>query len=91
MGPIYKLLKSHVNYALMWILRILGTIKFYKGPIKISNDPLIFGNVHVFEWDMGHWPILWAHHYFGLGLSLAAQNQIGKNFQQCEYCLIHQF
>ena len=25
-----------------------------KGPIKISNGPLKFGNLHVFEWDMGH-------------------------------------
>ena len=54
----------------MWILRILGPIKFYKGPIKISNGPLNFGNLHVFEWDMGHWPIIRAHHYFGLGLTL---------------------
>ena len=29
-----------------------------------------FGNLHVFEWDMGHWPILTAHHHFGLGLTL---------------------
>ena len=57
LGPIYKLFKSHVNYALMWILRILGPIKFCKGLIKISNGPLEFGNLHVFEWDMGHWPI----------------------------------
>ena len=52
------------------MLRILGPIKFCKGPIKISNGPLEFGNLHVFEWDMGHWPILRAHHHFGLGLSL---------------------
>ena len=37
---------------------------------KISNGPLKFGNLHVFEWDMGHWPILRAHHHFGLGLTL---------------------
>ena len=54
----------------MWILRILRPIKFCKGPIKISNGPLKFGNLHVFEWDMGHWPILKAHHHFGLGLTL---------------------
>ena len=54
----------------MWILRILGPIKFCKGPIKISNGSLKFGNLHVFEWDMGHLPILRAHHNFGLGLSL---------------------
>ena len=65
-----KVFKSHVNYGLMWILRILGPIKFCKGPIKVSNGPLIFGNLHVFEWDMGHGPILRAHHHFGLGLSL---------------------
>ena len=70
-APIYKLFKSHVNYALMWISRILGPIKFCKGPIKISNGPLKFGNLHVFEWDMGHWPILSAHHHFGPGLTLA--------------------
>ena len=69
-GP-HKLFKSHVNFALMRILRILGRIKFCKGPIKISNGPLKFGNLHVFEWDMGHWPILKAHHHFGLGLSLS--------------------
>ena len=32
----------------------------FKWPIKIWK----------FEWDMGHWPILRAHHHFGLGLSL---------------------
>ena len=69
LGPIYKLFKFHVNYALMWILRIIGPIKFCKGPIKISNGSLKFG-LHVFEWDMGHWSILRAHHHFGLGLSL---------------------
>ena len=47
----------------MWILRILGPIKFCKGPIKISNGPLKFGNLHVFKWDMGHWPNLRAHHF----------------------------
>ena len=43
LGPIYKLFKSHANYALMWTLRILGPIKFCKGPIRISNGPLKFG------------------------------------------------
>ena len=78
LGPIYKLqvFKSHVNYALMWILRILGPIEFCKGPIKISNGPLKFGNLHVFEWDMGHWPILRAHHPFGLGLTLCVNTQL---------------
>ena len=68
--PIYKLFKSHVHYALTWILRILGPIKFRKGPIKISKGLLKFGNLHVFESDMGLWSILMAHHHFGLGLSL---------------------
>ena len=42
LGPIFKLFKSHVNYALKRILRILGPIKFCKGPIKISKGPLKF-------------------------------------------------
>ena len=54
----------------MWILRILWPIKFCKGPKKNLNGPLKFGNWHVFEWDMGHSPILRAHHHFGLGLTL---------------------
>ena len=62
LGPIYKLFKAHVNYALKWILRILGPIKFCKGPIKTSKRPLKFGNTNVFEWTMGHWSILRAHH-----------------------------
>ena len=66
----YKLFKSHVNCALIEILRILGPIKFCEGPMKISKGPLKFGNLHVFEWDMGNWAILRAHHHFGLGLSL---------------------
>ena len=33
---------------------------------QISNGTLKFENLHVFEWDMGHWPILRAHHHFGL-------------------------
>ena len=42
LGPIYKLFKSHVNYALMWILRILGS-----GIILAQNDdwPLKWTNV----------------------------------------------
>ena len=69
LGPMYQLFKSH-NCALMGILRILGPIKFCKGPMKISKGPLKLGNLHVFEWDMGHWPILRARHHFGPGLSL---------------------
>ena len=56
--------------SVMWILRVLGPIKFCKGPIKISYGPLKFRTLHVFEWEMGHWPILRAHHHFGLGLTL---------------------
>ena len=47
-------------------------IKDSWGPLKISNGPLKFGNLHLFEWDMGHWPILTAHHHFGPGLSLSS-------------------
>ena len=69
--PIYKLFKSHVNYALYNVdIKDSSPIKFCKRPIKISNGPLKFGNLHVFEWDMGHWSILRAHHYFRLGVSL---------------------
>ena len=42
------------------VLRILGPIKFCKGPLKISNGPLKFSNLHVLEWDMGHWNGIWA-------------------------------
>ena len=28
--------------------------KFSKGPIKNSNGPLKFGNLHVCEWERGH-------------------------------------
>ena len=56
----------------MWILRILG-------PIKISNGPLKFGNLHVFEWDMGHWPVLRAHHHYGLGLTLLGSPDIKQS------------
>ena len=58
------------QYFIKAILRILGPIKFCKGSVKISNGPLKFGNLHVFEWDIGHLPILRAHHHFALGLSL---------------------
>ena len=81
LGTIYKLhvFKSHVN-ALMWILRILGPIKFCKGPIKISNGrrrPLKFVNLHVFEWDLR------AHYHFGLGLTLLYL--VCTNFQLHKY------
>ena len=59
-----------INYALikiMWILRILGPIKFCKWPIKFCKWPI---KIWKFEWDMAHWPILRAHHHFGLGLTL---------------------
>ena len=56
----------------MWILGIFGPIKFCKGPIKIAKCPLKFGNLHVFELDKSHWPIIRTHHHFGPGLSLQA-------------------
>ena len=62
---------SYLNImSIMRILRILKPIKFCKGPIKISNGSLKFGNLNVFEWNMGHWPVLRAHHNCGLGLTL---------------------
>ena len=55
LGPIYKLFKSHVYYALKLISRVLGPIKFCKGPVKNSKDPLKIVNMHPFvnEWDIG--------------------------------------
>ena len=85
---IYKLFKSHANCALMCILRILGPIKFCKGPIKISNGQFKFGNLHVFEWDMGNWPILRPHHQFGLGLSLPPFYSIGRIMQWHHFNII---
>ena len=72
----------------MWILRILGPIKFCKGPIKISNGPLKNENLHLFEWGIGHWPILRAHHHFGLGLSLLDKITFTTLSSKC--CLIWQ-
>ena len=65
----WALFKSPVNYVLEWILRILGSILFCKGPIKKFKGQLELGNLHIFEWDMGHSPIR-AHHHSGLGLAL---------------------
>ena len=71
LGPIYKLFKSHVNDALMWILRILGPIKFCKVPIFFRKMSIKIWKLHVLDWDIGHCPILRAHYYyFGPGLSL---------------------
>ena len=78
--PHIQAIQIHVNYALMRMLRILWPIKFCKGLIKNSNGQLKFGNVHVFEWEMDHWPIFRAHHHFGLGLSLQAANLIVSKF-----------
>ena len=47
-----------------------GPTKFCKGPIEISKGPLKLCILHVFECHMGHWPILRAHHHFGLGVFL---------------------
>ena len=53
-----------MNIKDSWVHQILQRAhKNFKWPIK-------FGNLHLFEWDMGHWPILRAHQHFGLGLSL---------------------
>ena len=62
------------------ILRIIGPIKFCNQLIKISKCPLKFGNLHVFEWAMGHWLILRAHHHFepGLFLQQPSKNRIFK-------------
>ena len=60
-------LSSNVDIKDSWAHQILLR------PIKISNGPLKFGNLHVFEWDMSHRPILRAHHHFGLGLTLYTQ------------------
>ena len=37
-GPIDKLFKSGIHFAVMWILRFLGSIFCSKWPIKISNS-----------------------------------------------------
>ena len=55
---------SNIDVKDSWAHQIL------QGPIEISKGPLKSCNLHVFEWDMGHWPILWAHHQFCPGLSL---------------------
>ena len=65
------------------MLRILGSIKFCKRPVKISNGQLKFGNLHIFEWVMGHWPILRADHHFGLGLSLLWACETVNNSLNC--------
>ena len=57
-------LSSNVDIKDSWAHQILLR------PIKISNGPLKFRNLHVFEWDISHRPILRAHHHFGLGLTL---------------------
>ena len=51
-GTIYKLFKSHVNFAPILILRILGPIKFCKGPIEISKGPLKVCNLNRI-WTIG--------------------------------------
>ena len=50
----YKLFKSHADYAIIGILRILGPFKVCKGPMKISKGPFKFRNSQLFEWDIGH-------------------------------------
>ena len=65
----YKLFHSHVNYAL---IKDFWAHQIYKGTIEISKGPLKLRILHVFEWDMGHWPILRVYHHFGPGLSLTS-------------------
>ena len=74
LGPIHKLFKSDVHFAVRWILRILGPFIFpilanqnFKWPIKT----LI---LHVNEWDMGHWAIFMANSYSGPELTLCWVN-----------------
>ena len=68
-------------------------IKFCKGPIKIAKCPLKFGNLHVFELDKSHWPIIRTYHRFGPGLSLQADlNLIWSKTANEDFlvsCLIH--
>ena len=67
-------LYSNVDIEDSWAHQILQRAH------KISNGPLKFGNLHVFEWDMGHSPILRAHHHFGLGLTLSTHRD-SREFQ----------
>ena len=55
---------SYIDNKESWAHQIL------QRATKISKGPLELCNLHVFEWDMGHSPILRAHHHFGPGLSL---------------------
>ena len=57
-------LSSQTDIKDSWAHQILQRAhRNFKSPLKLCN-------LHVFEWDMGHWPILRAHHHFGPGLSL---------------------
>ena len=56
---------SNVDIKDSWAHQILQRAhKNFKWPIKIWK----------FEWDMGHWSILRAHHHFRLGLSLLLES-----------------
>ena len=54
----------------------LGHLELFSDYVRwpMQTESLKFGNLHVFEWDMGHWPILRAHHHFWLGLSLTMES-----------------
>ena len=69
-GPIHKLFKFDVNFAVRCLLRILGPIIFSKRPMKMQNGPSKFGFLYVNEWEMGLWPIFRAHLYSGPEISL---------------------
>ena len=57
---------SNVDIKDSWAHQILQRAhQNFKWPINIWKF------LHVFEWDMEHWPILRAHHHFGLGSSMA--------------------
>ena len=68
---------SNVDIKDSWAHQILQKAhKNFKWPIKIWK----------FEWDMGHWPILRAHHHFELGLTLC---QLEKSLiRDCFFCLL---
>ena len=65
-----------------WVNQILRRAhKNFKWPIKIWK----------FEWDIGHWPILRAHHPFWLGLTLGfakidSKRISMKSENQCKTC-----
>ena len=67
---ILNYLIQYIHFHSMYI-RSHNYAKFKENPCVGTNasTPL-----HVFEWDLGHWSILRAHHHFGLGLSLPGKS-----------------